>query len=162
MNSKFRRVAVFVGAAALAGGAGIGVAAQGDSSPAGSPPALTQPAPGGQGGQRLSALAQALGVSESRLHAALEKARPSGAPGSAPGGPPSGSDMAETLASELGISVDKVRSAMEAVGPAGGGPPGGVAPGGAAPGGSSSGGSSSGGSSSGGSSSSGSVSGSLS
>jgi hypothetical protein len=34
MNTRFRRIAVFVGAASLAGGAGIGVAAQRGSSTA--------------------------------------------------------------------------------------------------------------------------------
>ena len=99
MNPKFRRIAVFVGAAALAGGAGIGVAAQGDTGQSGSTPGMTRPAQGGPGGggpggagagaaQGLSALAEALGVSETRLRAAIEKTRPSGDPGSAAGGPP--------------------------------------------------------------------------
>ena len=145
MTPKFRKIAVFVGAAALAGGAGIGVAARGDADSAGATPGMTRPAQGGPGAtqdgpgaQPLSALAEALGVSETRLRAALEKLRPSGAPGSTPGGPPDSSDMAEALASELGLSADKVRSALEAVGPGGGGPggappAGGAAPGGAAP-----------------------------
>jgi hypothetical protein len=161
MNPKFRRIAVFVGAAALAGGAGIGVAAQGNADQPSSTPGLTRPAqgqggPGGQqggpGAQRLTALAEALGVSESRLHSAIEKIRPSREPGSAPGGRPDSSDMAAALANELGLSVDKVRSALEAAGPAGRGPGGAPPAGGAAPGGtggvapdgSSSGGSSSG------------------
>jgi hypothetical protein len=136
MTPKFRRIAVFVGAAALAGGAGVGVAAQNDSSQAGAAPAITRPAQGGLGGRPdLSALAAELGVSESRLRAAIEATRPSGDPGSAPSGPPHGSDMAAALASELGLSVDKVRSAVQAVGAAGGGPPGGSSRGGA-PGGS--------------------------
>jgi hypothetical protein len=44
---------------------------------------------------------------------------------------PAGSDRAAALASELGLSADKVRSALRAVRPAGGGPPSG-APGGTA------------------------------
>ena len=40
MNPKFRRIAVFVGAAALAGGAGIGVAARGDTGQAASTPGM--------------------------------------------------------------------------------------------------------------------------
>ena len=153
MNPKFRRIAVFVGAAALAGGAGIGVAAQNDSDAAGSAPGMTRPAQGAAGGQRLSALASELGVSESRLRAAIEATRPSGDPGSAPGAPSDASDMAEALASELGLSVAKVRSALEAVGPMRGGRPPGAngvpGGGGTAPNGSSGDGSSSGGSSSG-------------
>ncbi len=151
MNPKFRRIAVFTGAVALAGGAGIAAASYDGSDAAGSGPALTRPAQGGgRGGPDLSALAGELGVSESRLRAALEAARPrTGGPGSGSGsgsggsGPPDGTDMAEALASELGLSVDKVQAALEAAMPFGdGGPQGGAAPpaGGAPPGDGSSGG----------------------
>ena len=151
MNPKFRRIAAFTGAVALAGGAGIAAASYDGSDAAGSGPALTRPAQGGgRGGPDISALAGELGVSESRLRAALEAARPrsGGGPGSAGSGPPDGTDMAEALASELGLSVDKVQAALEAAMPFGdGGPQGGAAPpaGGAPPGDGSSGGPGSGG-----------------
>jgi hypothetical protein len=133
MSSKFRRVAVFVGAAALAGGAGIAVASYDGSDQAGSGPAMTRPAQGGRDEPNLSALAGELGVSESRLRAALEAARPSSrGPGAAGIGPPDGTDMAEALARELGLSVDQVQAALEDAMPAGGGgPQGGAAPPGA-------------------------------
>jgi hypothetical protein len=167
MNRKFRRVAVFVGAAALAGGAGIGVAAQGGSddpasrvtmtqagpggaappgtnpggtSPGGTAPPGTNPGgtspggtappgagrggtvPGGPPALDAAALAEELGVSESRLRAALEAIRPSDA-GSTPGAPPDPSEMAAALADELGLSTARVEAALEATMPSGG-PPG--------------------------------------
>ena len=47
MTARFRRVAVFVGAAALATGAGVGVAAQGDSTPSDRTSQTQQMGPGG-------------------------------------------------------------------------------------------------------------------
>jgi hypothetical protein len=73
MKPKFRRVAVLVGAAALAGGAGAGVAAQHDTTPAGA-------------------------------------VRHGAGPGQ------DGTDSPAALASELGLSVDKVRAALDAAG----------------------------------------------
>lgn len=120
MNPRSRTLAVVLGAVILAGAAGIGVAASGDSSTAGATPTMNRQ--GGPGGRfDVSALAAELGVSESRLQAALEAARPAGG-----GGPPSadGATMAETLAEELGLSVDKVQEALDATMPSGG--PGGI------------------------------------
>jgi hypothetical protein len=118
MTTRFRRVAVFVGTAALATGAGIGVAAQGDSaSPdrSSSAPSVTrQPGPGG--GLDISALADALGVSEARLQTALENSRPT-TPGA--GGP---DEMIQALADELGLSADKVREAFASALGSGGSP----------------------------------------
>jgi hypothetical protein len=121
MTPKFRRVAVFVGTAALAAGAGIGVAAtSGDSSAASgsSAPGMSQPLDRGGpgGGGDLTALADELGVSETRLAEAMRSARPTG-PGTA-GGP---DEMVEALAAELGLDADKVREALEST--RGAGPP---------------------------------------
>ena len=72
MTPRSRKVAVFVGTAALAAGAGIGVASQSSSSAAtnpGAPPGMTR------GGGDLSGLADALGVSETRLREAMDSGR---------------------------------------------------------------------------------------
>ncbi len=91
MNPRSRTLAVVLGAVVLAGAAGIGVAATGGSSANGATPStMGRPGgPGGQGGFDLSALAEELGVSESRLQDALEAARPSA------GGPGAGADRSE-------------------------------------------------------------------
>jgi hypothetical protein len=175
MNPRSRTLAVVAGAAVLAGAAGIGVAAGGN----GATSSISRPVQGGPGGPGrfdVTALAEELGVSESRLQAALEAAGPgAGGPGTAPddggtvpddggttpddggatpddggttpddggttpdgggatpddgaaapGEPPARSDLAATLADELGLSVDKVEAALEATMPSGrpgGGPP---------------------------------------
>jgi hypothetical protein len=106
MNPRYRKIAVFVGAAALTGGAGIGVAAGGDSAATGSSPAMTRPG-GPGGGFDLSALAEELGVAETRLQEAMQAARPSA------GQRPDASSMAETPADELGLSADEVQAALE-------------------------------------------------
>jgi hypothetical protein len=136
MDPRFRKVAVFVGAAALAGGVGVGVASQGGDA-ASSPAAMSRQAggpdgPGGPIGMDVSALAEKLGVTEARLEAAMRKARPSGDPGTA-GPPPSGGDdpMAAALAEELGLSTEKVTAALDAVRPQG--IPPGAAPNGTTP-----------------------------
>jgi hypothetical protein len=111
MNTRFRRVAVFVGSAAIATGAGIGVAAQGDSSSpdrSSSAPGVTRPQGGPGRSFDISALADELGVSEARLQTALENSRPT-TPGA--GGP---DEMIQALADELGLSAAKVREAFEA------------------------------------------------
>jgi hypothetical protein len=115
-----RKIAVFASAAVLAGGAGIAVAANGDSAATtGSEPSMSRP--GGPGGRfDLSALAEKLGVSESRLDEAMAAARPTD------GQRPDASTMAEALAEELGLSADKVQAALEATMPSGG--PGGTPP----------------------------------
>jgi hypothetical protein len=123
MTPRYRKVVVFVGTAALAAGAGIGVAAQGDSTTANqSGPGMTRPGDPGGGGFDLSALADELGVSETRLQEAMQAARPSAGGGAGPTG------MAEALADELNLSVTKVQDALEATRPQGSGPPNGTAP----------------------------------
>jgi hypothetical protein len=119
MNPRFRRVAVFVGTAAIAAGAGIGVASKGDATPSTTPNTIRQQGPGGApGGADLSSLADALGVSEARLQEAMRKARPTD-----PGAGGSPDEMLQTLADELGLSVDKVRAAFESAMPQRGAPP---------------------------------------
>jgi hypothetical protein len=141
MDPRFRKVAVFVGAAALATGVGVGVASQGDETSS-SQAAMSQQArgPGGPqgapGGRNLSALADELGVSEDKLEAAMESVRSSMDRGSAP--QQNGEDpIAAALAKELGLSTDKVSAALESVRPRGGPgrtpPADGTAPDGAAP-----------------------------
>jgi len=122
MDPRFRKVVVFVGAATLAGGVGVGVAAQG-SDTAGTQTALRQRAgaPGHPRGMDLSALAERLGVSTAELQAALAAARPSGdrrdgdfgAPPGAGGADP----IATAIAKRLGVSTAKVQAALEAVRP---------------------------------------------
>jgi len=130
MQDRFRKVAVFAGTAALATGVGVGVASQGGGD-ANSRTALTERAdgPGGPGQMHLSALAEELGVSTSRLRAAMEAARPTADPGAA------GADaMAATLAEELGLSEQKVATALESFRPDGGArPDGAMPPGGSEP-----------------------------
>jgi len=114
MTARFRRVAVFVGAAALATGAGVGVAAQGDSTPSDRTSQTQQMGPGGGppagGGLDVSALADELGVTETELQQAMQNARPTDP--STAGGPDA---MFEALASDLGVSVEKVRAAFEKI-----------------------------------------------
>jgi hypothetical protein len=117
MQPRFRRVAVFVGAAAIAGGAGVGVAAQNGSSSASTAAAIGRPGgpggPGGPGRIDAGALARRLGVSTARLQAAMEK--------SWPGAPPAGGSrgsMAADLAKALGLSTAKVQAALDATRPA--------------------------------------------
>jgi len=132
MDPRFRRIAVFGSAAALATGVGVGVASQGGET-ASSQAAASQGAgvPGGQGargGMDLSALAEKLGVTTDKLQAAMTAARSSvGAPPQAGGR----DAMAAALAKELGLSTDKVAAALEALRPQGA--PGGTPPDGAAP-----------------------------
>ena len=122
MTPKFRRVAVFVGTAAIAAGAGIGVAAQGDSSTpdrSSGAPGLTRPQDGGGppgiggGASGLSAVADQLGVSETRLETAMRNARPTDPTDPAAGGGPDA--MMEAVAEELGLEADTVRKAFESV-----------------------------------------------
>jgi hypothetical protein len=132
MNPRFRKVAVFGSAAALATAVGVGVASQGNDT-ASSQAAASQNAgmPGGQGargGMDVSVLAEKLGVSTDKLQAAMEAARSSAGSAAQPGGMDT---MAAALAKELGLSTDKVTAALEALRPDGappGTPPAGVAP----------------------------------
>jgi hypothetical protein len=110
MTLRTRKVAVFVGTAALAASAGIGVAAQGSSSAA----TESRSAPGMmRGGDGMSTLADDLGVTETRLREAMDSLRTAGRP----------DDLTAALADELGVSEDKVRDALENAPPQGGGPP---------------------------------------
>ena len=108
MTPRSRKVAVFVGTAALAAGAGIGVAAQGGSSASADPRSTPGMMRGGP-----SSLADDLGVSETELREAMETLRQSGRQ----------QDLAAALAEELGVSEDKVREALENAMPQGGGAP---------------------------------------
>ena len=79
MNKRgFRRVAVFASAATLAGSAiaGCGSAASNTSSGAGTSQQQTGQPPQGGGGMDVSALADALGVTEAKLQAAMQKSMP--------------------------------------------------------------------------------------
>jgi hypothetical protein len=127
MTPRFRRVAVFVGTAALAAGTGIGVAASsGDGSTTDRPssaPGMSQPQDRGgpAAGGGLSDVAEQLGVSETRLAQAMRNARPTDP---SAGGDPDA--MIEAVAEELGLEVDQVREAFESS--LGTGPPQGQAP----------------------------------
>jgi hypothetical protein len=72
------------------------------------------------GGPDFSALAKALGVSTTKLQAAMQKLRPAQGQGST-------DDMATKLAKELGLSTAKVKAALAKYMPQGG-PPQGAAP----------------------------------
>ena len=127
MTPRFRRVAVFVGTAALAAGTGIGVAASsGDGTTtdrSSSAPGMSQPQDRGgpTAGGGLSDVAEQLGVSETRLAQAMRNARPTDP---SAGGDPDA--MIEAVAEELGLEVDQVREAFESA--LGTGPPQGQAP----------------------------------
>jgi hypothetical protein len=114
MKARFRKVAVFVGAAALAAGTGIGVAASSDDSASSGAPGSSRSAPGVTGGRQapggldVSALADELGVTEAQLEEAMRKTRPTDP--SVGAGPDA---MFQALADELGLSADKVRRAFE-------------------------------------------------
>jgi hypothetical protein len=127
MRPRVRRLAVIVGASAVLGATGCGAAnstSQQSSASSGAQQQQSSAAQAPAGAPDLSGLATKLGVSESKLRAAMEATRPSGTPGQAPSG-----DPATALAKELGLSAAKVRAAMQAVGPPGGGqPPSGSAP----------------------------------
>jgi hypothetical protein len=119
MTARFRRVAVFVGTAALATGAGIGVAAQGDPTTT-APSVNGQQDPGARGPDRsldVSALAQALGVSKTRLTEAMQNTR------EAQPGPGGLDERIQALADELGLPVDTVRAAFDSAFGQRGGPP---------------------------------------
>lgn len=135
MQAGFRKVAVFVGAAAIAGGVAAGVASQGGADASTSSRAIAQDGagrPGPRGGMDLSALADALGVSTAKLQDALEAARPTGDPGARPPGADGEDPMAAALAEQLGLSTAKVQEALESflppAGPGGAPPDGSIAP----------------------------------
>jgi hypothetical protein len=120
-----RKLAVFLGAAAMLGGAGCGSAASGDTQSSSAAPSQSQSRrPGGPGAPDLSALASRLGVSEARLQQAMQAARP-GAGSSAPSSPDA---MASALARQLGLTTAKVQAALKALMPQGGPPQGTMPP----------------------------------
>jgi hypothetical protein len=132
MNPRFRKVAVFGSAAALATAVGVGVASQGNdtasSQAAGSQRAGMPGGDGARGGMDVSALAEKLGVSTDKLQAAMQAVRSTDGAAPQPGGMDT---MAAALAKELGLSTDKVTAALEALRPDGaprGTPPAGGAP----------------------------------
>jgi hypothetical protein len=132
MDTRFRKVAVFAGVAALATGAGVAVAGQGGetaTSQAASQQRSGALGGGARGGMDLSTLADELGVTTDELEAAMDAVRSSGV---APG-----DSLAAALAAELGLPVDDVTAALESLQPQGaaGGmrPPDGSLPPGAAP-----------------------------
>ena len=126
MQARLRKIAVFVGAAALASGVGVGAASQGgESTAADARVGIVQGAGSGAGGPHgreridLAALAEELGVTEAELRDALRAARPD--PGS--GVPGRGADsMIAAIAAELGLSESRVARALESF-DSGGGPP---------------------------------------
>ena len=133
MDPRFRKVAVFVGAAALATGVGVGVASQGgETASSQAAPSQRTGAQGARGGMDFGALAEKLGVTSAELRAAMDAAR-----SAAPAGPQAGQDArAAALAKELGLPTDKVAAALQSLRPQGaprGIPPAGGAPPGAAP-----------------------------
>jgi hypothetical protein len=119
----FRRIAVFVSAAALTGGAvaacGSDAATTNSSGSSSTQQQSGQPPQGGR--MDVTALAKALGVSTSKLQAAMQKNRPQ--PGQQGQGG-SRDDMAANLAKELGLSEAKVKAALEKLRPQGGPPAG--------------------------------------
>lgn len=68
----------------------------------------------GAGGPDLSALAETLGVSESKLQTAMDAVRPdrSDSSSAGTGSPPSASDMAAELADRLGLDESTVADAL--------------------------------------------------
>jgi hypothetical protein len=117
MSPKIRKLVVIVGTTALFGGVAAGcgststtnaTAASGTAQQQGS----SAGRPAGPSAADLSTLASKLGVSTTKLQAAMQTAR------STTGGRPA--DMAATIAKELGLSTAKVQAALQAVRPAGG------------------------------------------
>ena len=155
MDPRFRKIAVFAGAAVLAGGAGVAVASQGGDE-TGSRAALTHAASGqgsqgttvpdpsggqsrgtapggppgtgaGPGGPDLETLADALGVSTTDLQAALQDLQPQ--PPAQSGANP----LVAALAGALDLPESKIAAALEFVRPSGAPGGGGTPPSGAAP-----------------------------
>jgi hypothetical protein len=111
MTPRFRRVAVFVGAATLAAGVGVGVAATNNDSSADQSISRQQD-PAGVGGPRridVTALAKSLGFSQTRLEQAMNDTR-----GSSPSAGGLDSRI-QALADDLGLPVNTVREAFDDV-----------------------------------------------
>jgi len=111
MNPRFRKIAVFAGAAVLAGGVGVAVASQGGED-TGSRAAMTQAMPGQPGGGQAQGTVPGQGQGGSQSQGAV----PGGPPGA---GGPAGIDL-ETLAETLGVSTDDLQAALQDLWP---GPP---------------------------------------
>jgi hypothetical protein len=126
MPPRARKIAVILGVAAIATGAGVGVASQSGTA-ATNTIASAQHAAGGPAGRLdVAALATQLGVTQSKLQAALDASRPGGGQGGPPpsgaqqpptGQPPAGGGnrIASGLAQQLGMSTSKVQAALDAV-----------------------------------------------
>ena len=110
MNPRFRKIAVFAGAAVLAGGVGVAVASQGGED-TGSRAAMTQGMPGQPGGGQVQGTVPGQGQGGQS-----QGAVPGGPPGA---GGPGGIDL-ETLAETLGVSTDDLQAALQDLWP---GPP---------------------------------------
>jgi hypothetical protein len=126
MHRRLRHATAAIGAAAVLAVAGCGTADQASTTAASGTAAAAQT--GGPGGTlsaaSLKTLAAKLGVSATRLKAAMEKSRPD----TTSGQPPTGNPTA-ALAKELDLSTAKVQAAMKAAGMGrGGAPPNGSAP----------------------------------
>ncbi len=104
MSPRFRKVAVFAGAAVLAGGVGVAVASQGGED-TGARAAMTQGMPGQPGGGQ----AQGTVPGQSGQGGQSQGAVPGGPPGA--GGP--GALDLETLAEQLGVSTDELQAALQ-------------------------------------------------
>ena len=109
--------------ATLAGGAIAGCGSEAATTN-GSTTAQQQNGQPPQGGGRMdfTALAKALGVSTTKLQAAMQKNRPQAGQQGQTGGAPT--DMAANLAKELGLSESKVAAALKQLMPQGGPPAG--------------------------------------
>jgi len=119
MRHRLRHTAAAISATALLAVTGCG-ADQAATAAGGS--GTTAAAPGGAvSSASLKTLAAKLGVSTSRLRAAMEKTRPDATSGQRPSGDPT-----TALAKELDLSTAKVQAAMKAAGM--GGRPSGTAP----------------------------------
>ena len=105
MNPRFRKIAVFAGAAVLAGGVGVAVASQGGDD-TGSRAAMTQGMPGQPGGGQAQGTVPGQGQSQGGQS---QGAVPGGPPGA--GGP--GAIDLETLADTLGVSTDDLQEALQ-------------------------------------------------
>jgi hypothetical protein len=110
MEARIRKVAVFAGAAALAGATAAGVAAHGGDDAAGAPAAMTQRAGGAAGQDSLAAaLAEELDLPVGKVQAALEAVRGAGGPGGAPPGgamPPDDSKAPPASSGSTGDAID--------------------------------------------------------
>ena len=106
MNPRYRKIAVFAGAAVLAGGVGVAVASQGGED-TGSRAALTQGMPGQPGAGQAQGTVP--GQSGQTQGGQSQGAVPGGPPGA--GGP--GALDLETLAGKLGVSTDDLEAALQ-------------------------------------------------